>query len=160
MNNTTTNSKNINENIKVIKKQKLGIKEIASIFEVSEQTIRFYDSKGLLPFFEREDNNYRYTTVENLQWFKMVFLLRTAGMEIKNIKEYINLCMEGDSTIPQRLKIIQDQKKDLVLKIKGLQSELEVLTSKEKHYKKILEENILDDWNPVNFEEIIQRKLK
>ncbi|AAT75528.1 HTH transcriptional regulator merR family [Mesoplasma florum L1] len=158
--NNLTNSERLNENIKVITKQKLSIKEIATIFDVSEQTIRFYDSKGLLPFFEREDNNYRYTTVENLQWFKMVFLLRSAGMEIKNIKEYINLCMEGDSTVPQRLKIIQDQKKDLVSKIKGLQSELELLTSKEKHYKKILEENILDEWNPVNFEEIIQKKLK
>ncbi|AVN63540.1 hypothetical protein CG006_00895 [Mesoplasma florum] len=158
--NNLTNSEKLNENIKVITKQKLSIKEIATIFDVSEQTIRFYDSKGLLPFFEREDNNYRYTTVENLQWFKMVFLLRSAGMEIKNIKEYINLCMEGDSTVPQRLKIIQDQKKDLVSKIKGLQSELELLTSKEKHYKKILEENILDEWNPVNFEEIIQKKLK
>ncbi|AVN58781.1 hypothetical protein CG002_00860 [Mesoplasma florum] len=158
--NNLTNSERLNENIKVNTKQKLSIKEIATIFDVSEQTIRFYDSKGLLPFFEREDNNYRYTTVENLQWFKMVFLLRSAGMEIKNIKEYINLCMEGDSTVPQRLKIIQEQKKDLVSKIKGLQSELELLTSKEKHYKKILEENILDEWNPVNFEEIIQKKLK
>ncbi|ATQ35332.1 hypothetical protein MENTO_v1c01760 [Mesoplasma entomophilum] len=158
--NNLTNSEGLNENIKVITKQKLGIKEIATIFDVSEQTIRFYDSKGLLPFFEREDNNYRYTTVENLQWFKMVFLLRSAGMEIKNIREYINLCMEGDSTVPQRLKIIQSQKKDLISKIKGLQSELELLTSKEKHYKKILEENILDEWNPVNFEEIIQKKLK
>ncbi|AVN64743.1 MULTISPECIES: MerR family transcriptional regulator [Mesoplasma] len=158
--NNLTNSERLNENIKVITKQKLSIKEIATIFDVSEQTIRFYDSKGLLPFFERENNNYRYTTVENLQWFKMVFLLRSAGMEIKNIKEYINLCMEGDSTVPQRLKIIQDQKKELVSKIKGLQSELELLTSKEKHYKKILEENILDEWNPVNFEEIIQKKLK
>ncbi|WP_106078813.1 MerR family transcriptional regulator [Mesoplasma coleopterae] len=158
--NNLKKSERLNENIKVITKQKLGIKEIATIFDVSEQTIRFYDSKGLLPFFEREDNNYRYTTVENLQWFKMVFLLRSAGMEIKNIREYINLCMEGDSTVPQRLKIIQNQKKDLISKIKGLQSELELLASKEKHYKKILEENILDEWNPVNFEEIIQKKLK
>ncbi|ATZ20702.1 MerR family transcriptional regulator [Mesoplasma coleopterae] len=158
--NNLKNSERLNENIKVITKQKLGIKEIATIFDVSEQTIRFYDSKGLLPFFEREDNNYRYTTVENLQWFKMVFLLRSAGMEIKNIREYINLCMEGDSTVPQRLKIIQNQKKDLISKIKGLQSELELLASKEEHYKKILEENILDEWNPVNFEEIIQKKLK
>ncbi|AVN60191.1 hypothetical protein CG007_00960 [Mesoplasma entomophilum] len=158
--NNLTNSERLNENIKVITKQKLGIKEIATIFDVSEQTIRFYDSKGLLPFFEREDNNYRYTTVDNLQWFKMVFLLRSAGMEIKNIREYINLCMEGDSTVPQRLKIIQNQKKDLISKIKGLQSELELLASKEEHYKKILEENILDEWNPVNFEEIIQKKLK
>ncbi|WP_028124601.1 MerR family transcriptional regulator [Mesoplasma melaleucae] len=68
-------------------KEKLGIKEIAKIFDVSKQTIRFYDAKELFPFFEGEKNYYRYVTFENLQWFKIVFLLRTAGMEIKNIKE-------------------------------------------------------------------------
>ncbi|WP_051418391.1 MerR family transcriptional regulator [Mesoplasma seiffertii] len=134
---------------------KVGIKQLTKLFNVSEQTIRFYDAKGLFPFFYREDNNYRFTYEKDLQWFRMVFLLRKSGMEIKNIQRYINLCMEGDRTLVERLEIIQSQKVSLQAKIDDLQDEMRVLTSKEAHYQMVIETGVVDDWNPVNFRELL-----
>ncbi|AUF83450.1 MerR family transcriptional regulator [Mesoplasma syrphidae] len=136
---------------------KVGIKELSKLFNVSEQTVRFYDSKGLFPFFYRESNNYRFTYEKDLQWFRMVFLLRKSGMEIKNIQRYINLCMEGDQTLIERLEIIQSQKISLQSKIDDLQDEMRVLTSKEQHYQMVIETGTVDDWNPVNFKELLQK---
>ncbi|AUM62688.1 MerR family transcriptional regulator [Spiroplasma monobiae] len=138
--------------------EKLGVKELSNIFEVSEQTFRFYDSKGLFPFMKREDNNYRYALIDDLQWFKMVFILRNAGMEINNVKEYIDLCMVGDSTIESRFEIIMKQKQLLKNKILSLEEQLDLLTLKETHYKKILETGQVDDWNPINFDEVLREK--
>lgn len=137
--------------------KKVGIKELTKIFSVSEQTIRFYDSKGLFPFFYRENNNYRFTYEKDLQWFRMVFLLRKSGMKIKHIQRYINLCMEGDSTLVERLGIIQTQKQSLQAKIDDLQDEMKILTSKEQHYEMVIKTGVIDDWNPVNYQQFFNK---
>ncbi|AUB31657.1 MerR family transcriptional regulator [Spiroplasma floricola] len=135
--------------------KKLGIKELTKIFNVTEQTFRFYDSKELFPFMKRELNNYRYANFEDLQWFKMVFILRDAGMEIKKIKEYLNLCLQGDGTVTERFNIIVAQKNILLEKINNLKEQLDLLNLKELHYKKIIETGIEDEWNPINFNKLI-----
>ncbi|QHX36696.1 MerR family transcriptional regulator [Spiroplasma sp. BIUS-1] len=138
--------------------EKLGIKELSDLFEVSEQTFRFYDSKGLFPFMKREENKYRYALVKDLHWFKMVFILKSTGMEIANIKEYLDLCMQGDSTVKERFEIIVKQKEELKIKMSSMQEQLDLLTTKEKHYKKIIETGQEDDWNPINFEVVLKEK--
>ncbi|AGR42148.1 MerR family transcriptional regulator [Spiroplasma diminutum] len=138
--------------------KKIGIKQLANLFDVTEQTIRFYDSKGVFPYLKREENNYRYANFEDLEWFKMVFILRNAGMELNNIKIYLDLCIEGDKTAPERLKIIVTQKEALKEKIQKLNDELDLLNNKEKHYENLIKTGEMDKWNPINFEVELKNK--
>jgi len=80
------------------------IKDISKILGLSIYTIRFYDKQGLLPFVSRNKSGNRAFTESDLDLFKMICCLKKTGMQIKDIKKYIDLCMKGASTIDLRKK--------------------------------------------------------
>lgn len=86
------------------------IKEVAEKLDVSEHTLRFWAKSGFFPFVKRDSNNIRQFSDNDLDWVKIVKCLRSVGTDNKSIKRYINLCIIGDSTIPERYQIIQDTK--------------------------------------------------
>jgi DNA-binding transcriptional MerR regulator len=86
------------------------IKETAKLMEMTEHTLRYYTDKGLVPTVKRDKNNNRLFDDESINWLTGIKYLRASGMSIEAIKEYIDLCLEGDSTIEQRYQIILKQK--------------------------------------------------
>ena len=72
------------------------------------------------------------------------------GTENKAIKRYIDLCIIGDSTIPERYGIIQATKLKAEEQMKELQKQLELLNYKEKFYQNLIKNNLKDSWNPMN----------
>lgn len=78
------------------------IKEVAEKMDVSEHTLRFWAKSGFFPFVKRDKNNIRMFSDNDLDWVKIVKCLRAVGTENKAIKRYIDLCVVGDSTIPER----------------------------------------------------------
>ena len=82
------------------------IKEVAEKMDVSEHTLRFWAKSGFFPFIKRNENNIRLFSESDLDWVKIVKCLRSVGTENKAIKRYIDLCIIGDSTIPERYQII------------------------------------------------------
>lgn len=72
------------------------ISEIAEKMGVSVFTLRFYDKEGLLPFVERI-NGRRVFKDEDFAWLRVISCLKTTGMPIREIREYIALCSGGDA---------------------------------------------------------------
>lgn len=126
------------------------IKEVSKITDVSEHTLRFWAKSGFFPFLQRNKNNVRMFSDNDLDWVKIVKCLRNVGTENKKIKRYIDLCLIGDSTISERYQIILDTKKKAKTQMEDLKQQLAVLDYKENYYKKLIKENKADDWNPVN----------
>ena len=121
------------------------IKDIAKIVGESEHTIRFYCKEGLFPFATRDKNNIRRFTEADIEGVNIVLCLRDTGMPLSEIKHYMDLCTEGISTLPQRLDIIQQQKKRAYEELKVYQSKIAHLEEKERFYIHALETGIEDD---------------
>ena len=130
------------------KTPKYTVKEVAKIMNVSEHTVRYYDNEGLIPFVTRTQSNIRMFSDYDLSWFRTVHCLRATDLSINDIKKYIELCLNGNKTIPQRAKIIFNQEKNLQEHLKELQNQMEILQKKKKYYKNLLKNKTTDIWNP------------
>ena len=126
------------------------IKEVAEKMDVSEHTLRFWAKSGFFPFIKRNEHNIRLFSESDLEWVKIVKCLRSVGTENKSIKRYIDLCVIGDSTIPERYEIIQKTKEKAENQMKELTKQLELLNYKEKFYQNLIKNNLADTWNPMN----------
>ena len=85
-----------------------------------------------------------------MDWVKIVKCLRSVGTENKAIKRYIDLCIIGDSTIPERYGIIQATKLKALKQMEELQKQMEILDFKEAFYQNLIKNNLKDTWNPMN----------
>ncbi|AVN62294.1 MerR family transcriptional regulator [Mesoplasma coleopterae] len=115
--------------------EKLYIKDISKELSIPEYVLRFYDKKGLFPFFERDENNYRYIEREKLEWVRIVSCLKKSGMPLNKISEYIDLALEGKNTYPKRLEMMIEQEKLVLEKMKDLQEQLDYIKYKKKFYE-------------------------
>ena len=73
--------------------------EMAKKLDVPASTLRYYDKEGLRPFVERSSGGIRMFQEKDYEWLKVISCLKKAGMSLKDIREYINLAMQGDDTI-------------------------------------------------------------
>lgn len=93
------------------------VKEAAQITGLTEHAVRFYTDKGLVPSVQRNQNNIRLFDEESINWLHGVRCLKQSGMPIEVIKIYIDLCLEGDSTLPQRSELIMKHKEAALIKL-------------------------------------------
>ena len=69
---------------------------MAKLLNIPGSTLRYYDKEGLLPFVERSSGGIRMFQEKDYEWLKVISCLKKAGMSLKDIREYINLAMQGD----------------------------------------------------------------
>ena len=109
--------------------------EMAKTLGVPASTLRYYDKEGLLPFVKRSSGGIRMFEEKDYEWLKVISCLKKAGMSLKDIREYIQLAMEGDSTIDQRLDLFLNQRKVLLEQMAELQQTLDTLDYKCWYYE-------------------------
>ena len=73
--------------------------EMAQKLGVPASTLRYYDKEGLLPFVERSSGGIRMFRENDFEWLQVIRCMKKAGMSIKDIRQYIELSMQGDDTI-------------------------------------------------------------
>ncbi len=110
------------------------IKEVASKTNLSTYTIRYYEKEGLLPTVSRDKAGNRVFSDDDLEWISIICCLKNTGMPIKDIKTYIDLKKQGDSTLEVRRTIVTDHKKAVENKISQLMKELKKVNEKVKYY--------------------------
>jgi DNA-binding transcriptional MerR regulator len=110
------------------------IKDVSEITGLSIFTIRFYDKEGLLPFVSRNKSGIRMFTESDINQIKTICCLKNTGMQIKDIKKYIDFCMEGTDTIDSRKKLLLEHRKEIINQIQALTENLKLVDSKLKIY--------------------------
>ena len=140
--------KKVKKETQLDKTPKYTVKEVAQIMKISAHTVRYYDNEGLIPFVSRTQSNVRMFSEYDLSWIRTVHCLRATNLSINDIKKYIDLCLKGNKTIPQRAKIIFNQEKNLKEHLKQLQEQMKVLQIKKKYYTNLLKNKSKDVWNP------------
>lgn len=106
------------------------IAQAAEKSNLSAYTLRYYDKEGLLPFVERSASGYREFSDEDLEWLALIACLKKTGMPIRQIREVIELTVEGERTIPKRLAILEQHRKTVLEQIAALQKHLEKIDCK------------------------------
>ena len=76
------------------------------------QTLKFYCNEGLVPNVKRDKNNRRIFDEHDVAWIKSLSCLKNCGMSIKDMKKYLNLCLQGTSTIHERKQILNQKRKN------------------------------------------------
>ena len=128
--------------------------EMARMLDVPASTLRYYDKEGLLPFVMRSSGGIRMFQESDVEWLRVIACLKSAGMSIKDIRTYIELAMQGDSTIDARLALFQKQREALLAQIAQLQQTLATLDYKCWYY-----ETALADGNEDRIHEMLPDRL-
>jgi len=111
------------------------IGEIAKTMGVSTSTLRYYDREGLLPFVERSNGGKRLFRSQDLEWLYVIGCLKKAGMPIKDIRTYIELTVQGDKTIGERLDLFRKRREAVRGQIEELEKTLALLDYKCWYYE-------------------------
>ena len=117
-------------------------KEVCQQVGISYETLKFYCKEGLVPEVKRDKNNYRIFDEKNIAWLKGLHCLRKCGMSIKDMKLYMNYCIEGPSTIPQRKEMLNESKKFLLKKINEINECIDFIDNKQSFYDDVLDGKI------------------
>lgn len=127
------------------------VKEAAQITGLTEHAVRFYTDKALVPSVQRNENNIRLFDEESINWLHGIKCLKQSGMPIDVIKMYIDLCLEGDSTIPQRYRLMMEHKEAALAKLEEAKQHVAHLEEKTALYQAILENRSPDTMNPAHW---------
>lgn len=101
-------------------------------------TLKFYCNEGLIPNVKRDKNNYRVFNDKDIAWIKSLSCLKNCNMSIGEMKEYLELCLKGESTIPERQKILNNKLKELEEKMAKIQDSINYIHWKQNFYNDVL----------------------
>lgn len=119
-------------------KELYSMKQACKKTNLTYDTLKFYCNEGLVPNVKRDKNNYRVFDDNDIAWINSLSCLKNCGMSIIEMKEYLDLCLEGEKTIPKRKKILDVKLKELQHKIKEIQESIDYINWKHQFYDDIL----------------------
>ena len=109
--------------------------------DMTYQTLKFYCNEGLVPNVKRDMNNRRVFDEKDLKWIKDLTCLKRCGMSIQEMREYLALCLQGESTIPERKRVLEKKQTALREQIKELQDSIDYIDFKQQFYDDVLSGN-------------------
>ncbi|CAH0437281.1 MerR family transcriptional regulator [Clostridium neonatale] len=124
------------------------VKEISKLLNMSEHTVRYYTDMGLVPTLKRDKNGNRLFDENSKNWLIGIKNLRGSGMSIKAVKDYVDLCLQGESTLDKRYEIIIEQKMQLEKQLKEMNERYNYITHKANWYLDIMNHRIPDNSDP------------
>lgn len=113
----------------------MTIKEVSKKYDISAETLRYYERVGAIPPVTRTAGGIRDYQDTDISWVQLAKCMRSAGLPVEVLIEYLNLFRQGDSTIPQRLKLLTDQREALLLQRNKINEMLEKLNYKISRYE-------------------------
>ena len=102
------------------------------------QTLKFYCNEGLVPNVKRDKNNRRIFDERDVAWLGSLTCLKKCGMSIQEMKDYLALCLQGESTIPQRKEMLAQKQDALRATIRELQDSIAFIDWKQGFYDEVL----------------------
>lgn len=114
------------------------MKEACEQTQLPYETLKFYCNQGLVPNVKRDKNNHRIFDERDIAWINSLNCLKSCDMSIAEMKEYLALCLAGESTIPERKLILDAKRKTLIEQMKHLQASISYIDWKQGFYDDVL----------------------
>ena len=115
-----------------------AMKEVCRETGMTYEALKFYCNEGLVPNVKRDANNHRVFDDRDIAWIKSLTCLKKCGMNIQEMKVYIDFCLQGKSSIPERKVILAQKREDLLRRIAELQASIDFIDEKQKFYDYVL----------------------
>ncbi|MFV0255539.1 MAG: MerR family transcriptional regulator [Erysipelotrichaceae bacterium] len=113
------------------------IKEVAKQFDVTTDTLRYYEKMKMIPNVNRTSGGIRDYQEEDLRWVELAICMRRAGLPIEVMVDYVSLYQKGDQTFYQRLELLEKQMEKLLIQKENINTTIKHLNRKITNYKKI-----------------------
>lgn len=111
------------------------IKEVSKKYGLTQDTLRYYERIGLIPPVNRLPNGIRDYNDEDCEWVNFIKCMRSSGISIETLHEYVKLYEMGNETIMQRKQLLIDERDQLIHRIEEMQSTLDRLDKKIDGYE-------------------------
>ena len=115
-----------------------SMKEVCQRTDMNYETMKFYCNQGLVPNVKRDGGNRRVFDERDLAWLEGLGCLRRCGLSIREMQHYVQLCLQGEASIPERKIILAERRQALVEEMARLQSAVEYLDRKQEFYDEVL----------------------
>lgn len=112
--------------------------QVCKELDMTYQTLKYYCNEGLVPNVKRDENNRRIFDERDVKWIKDLTCLKKCGLSIREMKEYLDLCLEGESTIPLRKEMLAKKQERLRVRISELQDSVAYIDWKQNFYDEVL----------------------
>lgn len=113
----------------------MTIAEVSKIYNLTPDTLRYYERIGLIPGVHRKHSGVRDYNDEDCRWIEFIKCMRGAGLPIEVLIEYVALFQQGDITFDARKELLIDQRNQLVVKLADMQKTLDRLNDKIQRYE-------------------------
>ena len=117
----------------------MKIAEVSKKYNLTEDTIRYYEKIGLIPRVPRTKSGIREFDDESCRWVEFIKCMRNSGMTIEVLTEYVNLYNQGEGTAEARKQLLIEQRKNLVKKQEEITNTIKRLDYKIEIYNEIVE---------------------
>lgn len=117
----------------------MTIKEVSEKFDLTTDTLRYYEKAGLIPKVNRKGKNRDYNK-QDIRWVEFIKCMRQAGLSIDILHEYVMLFEQGNTTTLKRKQLLEEQRKILSNKIVEMKTTLKKLDYKIDNYDAILKD--------------------
>lgn len=119
----------------------MTITEVSKKYGLSADTLRYYERVGLIPTVNRNKSGIRDYLEEDIRWVEFIKCMRSAGLPIEVLIEYVTLFQKGDETLDARKELLIEQRKQLEEKMEDMKKTIERLDNKIKRYDQSVVEN-------------------
>lgn len=119
------------------------IGQISEMFGLPISTLRYYDKQGLFPEIERVSGIRKFSDRE-IEALRVIECLKKSGLEIKDIKQFMQWCVEGASTYPQRKALFERQRETLEAELAHMNQVLDMLKFKCWYYEQATQDGSED----------------
>ena len=123
-----------------------SIGQVSKMFDLPVSTLRYYDKEGLFPNLERKSGIRKFSDTE-IEALRVIECLKTAGLEIKDIKQFMDWCSEGPSTYTNRKELFENRKTALEEQIKELEKNIAMIKFKCWYYEQAIADGNEDKLN-------------
>lgn len=102
------------------------------------QTLKFYCNQGLVPNVKRDKNNRRVFDERDVEWLRGLGCLKRCGLSTEEMREYLDMCLEGKSSIPARKAFLAEKREKLVERLAEVQASIDYIDRKQGFYDDVL----------------------
>ena len=129
------------------------IGKVSEMFHLPISTLRYYDKEGLFPEMERKSGIRRFTEKE-IEALRVIECLKASGLEIRDIKQFMEWTRQGPSTYPDRKRLFEERRRAVEEEMARLQRSLDMIEFKCWYY-----ETALADGNEARIQGMLPDKL-
>ncbi|MBD8976446.1 MerR family transcriptional regulator [Veillonella magna] len=121
----------------------MTIAEVSKQYGLSQDTLRYYERVGMIPPVTRTAGGIRDYQKEDLGWVELAKCMRSAGLPVESLIEYVKLFREGDNTIEARRNLLAERREELLEQKRHIEETLDLLDYKISRYEEAVRTGVL-----------------